>query len=241
MDGQIIPAVLVNTYSQIEDGVVRAKEVASRVQVDLCDGSFVTSKTWPFVEIGTADFIKIGSDEKLDVYMPYWESVDYTADLMVEDPLSFIDSLMKYGFDDIVVHSRSLPENDRQKYFQNLVTKCDGYDMTLNLAVDLKSNLKQVKELLKENSEFLNYVQVMGIREIGKQGEKFDQEVLGLIKNLKNFFTDNKIDLPIFVDGGMNEKSIVKCKEVGAEVFVVGSALGKAIDYKEEFDYLNSL
>lgn len=241
MNGQIIPAILVNTYSQIESEAARAKESTSRVQVDICDGNFVTSKTWPFVEMSAADFIKIGSDEKRDVYMPFWQEIEYTADLMTSDPIAYVNSLMKYGFDDIVVHFRCLPEIDRQQYFHNLTSRCSKYDISLNLAIDLKTNFYEAKEFLKENSEFLNYVQVMGIREIGKQGEKFDEEVLSLIINLKNFFTDNKIDLPIFVDGGMNEKSIVKCKEAGAEVFVVGSALGKAIDYKEEFDYLNSL
>lgn len=241
MNGQIIPAILVNTYSQIESEAARAKESTSRVQVDICDGNFVTSKTWPFIEGSVVDFLKIGEDEKLDVYMPFWQEMEYTADLMVNNPIVYIDPLMKYGFDDIVVHFRCLPEDVRQQYFQSLISKCSEYEISLNLAIDMKTNFDEAKEFLKTNSNSLNYVQVMGIREIGKQGEKFDQEVLGLIKNLKDFFTDNKIDLPIFVDGGMNEKSIVKCKEVGAEFFVVGSVLGKAIDYKEEFDYLNSL
>lgn len=241
MNGQIIPAILVGTCDQIETEVARAQQIADRVQVDICDGKFVQNKTWPFLEMTENNFKQIGADEKQDVYMPFWQEVDYTADLMVAEPLAYIDSLMKYGFDDVVLHFRSLPESNRQTYFQEIVDACTSYEMSVNIALDLKTDLHAVKEFLKINHRFLNYVQVMGIREIGKQGEKFDEAVLGVIKDLKNFFADNKIDLPLFVDGGMNEKSIITCKEAGAEVFVVGSALGKAINYKEEFEYLNNL
>lgn len=241
MNGQIVPAVLVGIYSQIESEVARAKEVANRVQIDLCDGRFVTSKTWPFVETSVSNFIALGTDEKQDVYLPFWQEVEYTADLMISNPLLYIDSLMKYGFDDVVVHFRSLPESNRQNYFNDLVGKCNDFEMSVNLAIDLQTDVDQAKAFLKANSKYLNYLQVMGIREIGKQGEKFDKEVLNWIKGLKIFFAEHKIDLPIFVDGGMNEKSIVQCKGVGAEVFVVGSALSKAMDYTEEFGYLNSL
>lgn len=241
MEGQIIPAVLVKNFTQLEEGISKARKISKRVQIDICDEDFTSSKTWPFVEMTKLQFIAIGNQQDADVFLPFWEEVEFSADLMTEDPLQYVDSLMRYGFDDVVVHFRSLPEENRQAYFQEIVSKCSEYEISLNLAVDLKANFDKVKEFLQTNSGFLNYVQVMGIREIGKQGEQFDEGSLVLMSNLKIFFIENKIDLPIFVDGGMNEKSIVKCKDAGAEVFVVGSALGKAIDYKEEFDYLNSL
>jgi ribulose-phosphate 3-epimerase len=132
-------------------------------------------------------------------------------------------------------------EQSTKDYLREILKKCDSYEMTCALAVDLETDLVVAKSLLKEFAGELNYLQVMGIKTIGKQGEHFDEEVLTIIKDMKEFFTADNIDLPIFVDGGMNEESIRKCKEAGAEVFVVGSALARAGDYKSEFEYLNNL
>lgn len=89
--------------------------------------------------------------------------------------------------------------------------------MTCALAIDLETDLITAKSLLKNFAGELNYLQVMGIRTIGKQGEIFDEDVLQIIKGIKEFFTTENIDLPILMDGGMNEESIRKCKEAGAE------------------------
>jgi ribulose-phosphate 3-epimerase len=132
-------------------------------------------------------------------------------------------------------------EQSTKDYLREVIKKCDSYEMTCALAIDLETDLITAKSLLKNFAGELNYLQVMGIRTIGKQGEIFDEDVLQIIKGIKEFFTTENIDLPILMDGGMNEESIRKCKEAGAEVFVVGSALSRAGDYKSEFEYLNNL
>lgn len=241
MDGQILPAVLVKKFSDIESEVLRLKNISKRVQLDICDGEFIPSKTWPLNEVSFKDFANLGSGEPKDLYLPFWEKVDYTADLMAVNPKDWIKPLMKYGVDDVVIHFRSLPEGDRKNYFNEIVDLCEEYEMSLNLAVDLKTNLQEFLKFIKHFANNLNYVQVMGIENVGKQGESFCPLILEVISEIKKFFTEQQIDLPIFVDGGMNEKSIPLCKERGAEVFVVGSALSKAVDYKEEFEFLNSL
>lgn len=244
MEGQIIPAILVSNYAQMEQEAVRASKVCGRVQVDLCDGKFVASKTWPFNELSAPDFIALAENNNQDLYLPQWETLDYTADLMIANPAAYIDTLGQYGFSDLVFHVRSLWQESEQStkdYLREIIKKCDSYEMTCALAIDLETDLAVVKSLLKDFSGELNYLQVMGIRTIGKQGELFDEEVLKITKGMKDFFIAENIDLPILMDGGMNEESIRKCKEAGAELFVVGSALARAGDYKSEFEYLNNL
>lgn len=244
MEDQIIPAILVSNYAQMEQEAVRASKVCGHVQVDLCDGKFVASKTWPFNELSAQDFIALAENNNQDLYLPHWEALDYTADLMIANPAAYIDTLGQYGFSDLVFHVRSLWQESEQAtkdYLREIIKKCDSYEMTCALAVDLETDLAIAKSLLKEFASELNYLQVMGIRTIGKQGEHFDEEVPTIIKDMKEFFTAENIDLPILMDGGMNEESIRKCKQAGAEVFVVGSALARAGDCKSEFEYLNNL
>lgn len=241
MDGQIIPAILPASFAELENELGKAHRIASRIQIDICDGIFVKSKTWPFDRISKSEFMNL-KESITDLYLPYWEDLEYTADLMITDSLSIIESLMLYGFDDLVFHYRSLQESESiQNYFEKIFDVCSSYEISVNLAVDLKTNLGEFLDFVKVNHEKINYIQVMGIREIGKQGENFDEEVLEFIKNIKNFLNQNNINLPIFVDGGMNEKTISLCKEAGAEVFVVGSALSKSLDYRQKFRELNNI
>jgi ribulose-phosphate 3-epimerase len=241
MEGQIIPAILVRKYEDMEREVTRAKKVSNRVQLDICDGVFVESKTWPFTEVSLEDFAALGQKSDVDLYLPFWEDVDYTVDMMVADPFKYIETLAQYGCDDVAVHFRSLEIENKEEYFEKIVKICDDYNLSLNLAMDLKTDFLEFCNFVKKFSEHLNYLQVMGIKEIGKQGEVFDKDAAELIFNLKSFLTKGNIDLPIFVDGGMNAKSIEICKDAGAEVFVVGSALGKAVDYEDKFEELNNI
>ena len=45
---QILPAILPKNFSEIEDKIALVKGIAPLVQVDICDGKFVPSTTWPY-------------------------------------------------------------------------------------------------------------------------------------------------------------------------------------------------
>nr|MBP6925919.1 hypothetical protein [Candidatus Paceibacterota bacterium] len=84
--------------------------------------------------------------------------------------------------------------------------------------------------------ELVDFVQVMGIDEIGKQGEPFEPRSLYNIAYLRNKFPD----MPISVDGAVNAETIQKFKEAGATRFVTGSAIFQG-DAKDNIKYLESL
>jgi hypothetical protein len=43
---QITPAVLPHTFNEITDKLSRIEGLATRVQIDICDGVFGREKTW---------------------------------------------------------------------------------------------------------------------------------------------------------------------------------------------------
>jgi pentose-5-phosphate-3-epimerase len=44
---EIIPAILPRDFAEIEEKVELIKGLCPLVQIDICDGKFVTSTTWP--------------------------------------------------------------------------------------------------------------------------------------------------------------------------------------------------
>jgi ribulose-phosphate 3-epimerase len=66
-----------------------------------------------------------------------------------------------------------------------------------------------------------DYVELMGIDEIGRQGQPFDERVLQRIRDIKAKYPD----LEVSIDGSVNEDTLPRLKEAGADRFVVGSAI----------------
>ena len=83
----IIPAILPKNYEDLKNKIALVRGIVSVVQIDICDGIFVPSKSWPFTTGGFDDdnFFKIINEQE---GMPFWEDVDFELDLMVTDAVS---------------------------------------------------------------------------------------------------------------------------------------------------------
>src|SRR3954470_14008050 len=79
---EIIPALLPKDFNEIEEKITMIVGLAPIVQIDICDGKFVQSTTWPYKR-RDENFESIIREER---GMPEWEEIDYEFDLMVKDP-----------------------------------------------------------------------------------------------------------------------------------------------------------
>lgn len=218
---EIVPAILEKDYREIKNKLTFLRERVKTVQIDFCDGLFVPSQTWPFASGGLEDndFQNI-LDEKEG--LPFWEDFDFEFDMMVLDAVENFDLYMKLGPKRMIFHLSA------QKNLQEFEDFLDGLDMyirdnvEIGLAFKPSDDLKVVFRL----SHKVDFLQAMGIDEIGMQGQKFNPKVLDTIKILKK-------DLPgivIAVDGGVNTETAPKILAAGADRLGVGSAIFKAPD-----------
>jgi pentose-5-phosphate-3-epimerase len=230
---RIVPSNPFKTYGDIEDLAGKCRGELKRIQIDLCDGKYVGSVSWPFTEMSKPEFAQIGGDDKADVYLPLWESINYTADVMCEKPDSYIDSLIAYGFDEIILHFRSL---DKQT-FPEIIEKAKLAELSLVLAVDTQTDLEEFILFATKHIEDIHGFQVMGIEKIGFQKQSFSLRSLEIVKTLKEKFEDKKI----LLDGGISDETILACKEAGVDQFCVGSYLSEATNFLENLATLKGL
>src|SRR3989338_7620319 len=87
---EIIPAILPKNYEELKNKIALVRGVALVVQVDICDGIFVKSVTWPFPD--DQHFSAILNEEE---GMPFWEEFD-------EKCLEHIKTL-KEKFPDLII------------------------------------------------------------------------------------------------------------------------------------------
>ncbi len=211
---EIIPAVLPKNYEDLKNKISLVRGVVPVVQIDICDGIFVPSKTWPFETTLDEHFHKILNEEE---GIPFWEDIDFELDLMVSDAVENFDVYAKLGAKRMVFHIEAVGD---LKEFKDFIEAIDVYvreTVEIGIAINIETPVKQIFPLVND----VDFVQCMGVDKIGFQGQEFDIKVIENIKKLKDEFPD----LIISVDGGVNLRTATLLKEAGASRLIVGSAI----------------
>ena len=215
-DVEVIPAILVQDFQQLQELVQSVSSETKKVQVDVVDGVFVRGRTWPYGS-GQAGFDKIVAEEQ---GMPLWETIDYEFDLMIDHPERDIAKFVQAGAHRIVLHAAS--EGVHEAFQALISTREEDGGYAVEVGVALLPTV-QPEELDPFEGQF-DFVQVMGISRIGRQGEPFEKHALFLVERLRRRYPG----LIIQVDGGITHENIQALVHAGANRLVVGSAVFKA-------------
>ena len=229
----IIPGILEKDWLDIKDKIdivhnrnLSQSEKVNRIQIDFCDGLYVQSQTWSPLrnDAGTEQGVKY----ILESGLPYWEELDYEADLMVSDLLAYIDKVSELGFTHVILHS----EDELSLKEAILHAK----ELMLNVGISSR-NMKVIENVITSRDilsgdmiENIDYIQIMGIANIGYQHQEFDMSTIDKINIIKTtldqIVKDMKISriIKIQIDGGMNSETSRLCLDAGARNIVMGSA-----------------
>jgi ribulose-phosphate 3-epimerase len=224
---EIIPAILPQDFAELEDKVGLIRGVVKTVQVDICDGHFVPNFTWPYKKKDNTFEQMIREDEGL----PSWETLDYEFDLMVDHPEKVVDDWVAIGATRIIIHIEA--KGDPAKAVEMLQGRVEiGLALNMNTPVDA---LKAYANKIKDGA--IQFIQLMGIDNVGFQHQAFDDKVIERVKAVKEAFPD----LPISVDGGVSLDNAADLIDAGADRLIVGSAIFAAenpLSAIEEFKML---
>lgn len=218
---EIIPAILTNNYEDLKNKISLVRGFSSIVQIDICDGEFVRTMTWPFLGHNHLDkyFLAI-LDEREG--MPFWEDIDFELDLMTKDSLTNFDIYSKLSPKRIIFHLEAF-ENVEE--FREALEGFDPYlkDMIeFGIAISPNTDIA----ILDKFTSIVSFVQFMGIENIGHQGEEFSPKVFENIKKFKNKYPD----FIVSVDGGVDLYIASELKKIGVDRVVSGSAIYSSDD-----------
>ena len=136
---------------------------------------------------------------------------------MVSNVAENFDIYLKLGPRRVVFHLEAFADLDQ---LQEFLEGIDPYvrDVTeIGVAIGTNTDVEKVFKIVNS----VDFVQCMGIENIGFQGQEFDERVLEQIQKLRAEFPD----LVISVDGSVTLKTAPKLIEAGATRLVVGSAI----------------
>jgi ribulose-phosphate 3-epimerase len=223
---EIIPAIMPKDLQDLEDKACLVYKNVKTIQLDLMDGEYVEAKTWPFFPKHKEDVEGILNGKAL----PFAESVDYELDLMVLSPERDLKKYIAMRPKRIIFHARSI---ENHLSFLELLRSFDLKDeMDFGVAVGANENLDYADELIKE----LAFVQIMGIDNIGHQGEAFNENVFAQIEALKEKYPG----VIISIDGGVNLENAKRLKDAGVDRLVSGSAIFESENKEEVINILRN-
>lgn len=229
---EIIPAILPKNYEDMKNKIALVRGIVPIVQIDICDGIYVPSKSWPFTTGGGNDdnFQKILREQE---GMPFWEDIDFELDLMVADAVSNFDIYTKLSPKRIIFHLEAVGDLEEFKHF---VEGMDVYirdAIQIGVAINIATPIEKIFPLIN----YVDFVQCMGIDKIGYQGQEFDEKDLEHVKILKEKYPD----LIISVDGGVDFETAPELIEAGATRLVAGSVIFKSENIRETINELESI
>ncbi|MFA6515073.1 MAG: hypothetical protein WCT42_02290 [Candidatus Paceibacterota bacterium] len=226
---EITPAILVRDFNELNEKLAKFVNISNIVQIDICDGNFVSTISWP---MNPRDRESVQSVLDEENGLPFWEQLDFEFDLMVLNAHKQFDFFARLGAKRIVFHLEAETETDFKEFLESL----DPYfkdNIEIGIAINTITNISKLEPFIN----YVDFVQCMGIEHIGHQGEEFDERVLIQIKNLKTIYPELKIS----VDGSVNENTAPKLIEAGATRLVIGSALRQSYDIRETFKEFQNL
>lgn len=228
----IIPAVLVRDRAELDRALKRLAAVPSirAVQVDVVDGRFASPASWPYTERDPAAAVRQGGE-----CLPGADRFALDIDLMVEDPLAAAAAWLDCGARRLTLHLESLAHPAAA--IAHLKARCGDLEgpcpFEVGLALSLATDLALLEPLLAK----VEYVQLMGIATIGRQGEPFDERVLDRVRALR----ERHPKLAIQIDGGVSEANARALLAAGADRLVVGHRITRADDPAVAFEQFSAL
>ena len=194
----IVPAIIPVSAAQLTNTLAQLA-FSPEVHVDVVDGVFVPSISWPYNPTGDPQTTKLVTD-----------GFTLEVDLMVEQPLEAADAWLAAGADMLVFHVETISLEAFKRFAQST-----------NISIGVCALNGTPLETLFSYLEVADYVQVMGIAKIGAQGQPQDARVFERIAAIRTQFPN----LPICVDGSVNTQTIARLAKAGVNRFICGSAI----------------
>jgi ribulose-phosphate 3-epimerase len=228
---EILPAILPSSFDDLAEHVARLGGVAKHVQVDVVDGHYARGKTWPYKD--ASSFATLVAEES---GLPQWDHVDYQFDLMVEHPEAVVLDYVRAGATQLIVHAAS---PGAKEALQGLVDRREEMG-TFAVQVGVALGAHAGPADLEPFEGLFDFVQVMGIEHIGKQGEPLIPPALYLVERLRSLYPH----MPLQVDGGVTKDNALSLVRAGANRLIAGSAIFGQDDpvaaYKELYNLANA-
>ena len=198
----ISPSILGGSFANMQETIkLIDQSEAEYIHFDVMDGDFVPNLTFGSQFISN---VRQYSNKIFDVH------------LMINRVERFLNDYIKAGSDIISFHLE-IDENIKE-----IISKIKKNNIKCGIAIKPATPWEDLKPYLNDIDQII----IMTV-EPGFGGQKFMEDQLLKINELKNYISQKQLNIDLEVDGGVNYETGKKCVDAGANILVAGSFLFK--------------
>ncbi|MCA9839035.1 MAG: ribulose-phosphate 3-epimerase [Trueperaceae bacterium] len=216
-DVKLAPSILAADFTRLGQEISEAEAAGAHLlHIDIMDGCFVPNISFGALMI---DACRKASGLYRDVH------------LMIEKPERYTNDFVEAGANNLTIHAEAT------NHVHRVLEQIKEHGVDTGLAVNPVTPLSYVKEALP----YLDKVLIMTVNP-GFGGQKFIETCLDRVKEVARWREKTGLEFDIQVDGGIDETTIERVIQAGANNLVAGSAIfGQSAGITERFQLLNSL
>ena len=218
---EIIPTCVPKSAGDLANASRAIRAYASTIHIDITDGTFTSSCTWPYHKKDTYSSFDLSGAHELEKEIH----------LMVQDPREIGIQFARAGAFRILGHVEAFENEDDAHGALDAWRHAGAREVGLGLLWETPF------EMLEHHALIMDVVHIMSIARIGTQGIPYEPSAPERVRAYHELHPDTLIS----VDGGVAESNIEDLVRAGARRFGVGSALSKATDPLAAFQRLKTL
>lgn len=207
---KIAPSILSADFANLERDIRNIGENGGDwVHVDVMDGHFVPNIT---IGIPVVKSLRKVTSLPLDVH------------LMIEKPIRYVEDFVKAGADWLTIHV----EADQPQNTLDALDRIHALGCKAGIVLKPRTPVEAAIPYLEK----CDIILIMTV-EPGFGGQKFMEDQMAKLEQLRQWLDDVNPDCLLEVDGGVDRNTHTTCKKSGADVLVAGSAYFGATDRAE--------
>ena len=197
---EIVPSILSADFTNLGKEIKKVERAGcSRLHLDVMDGHFI-----PNISIGPLVIKAIR--KYTDLYLQ--------THLMIDHPERYVTDFKRAGSDCIIIHQEAC------RNFRKAVEMIKGLKVKAGIALRPNTPSDTIKDIIDE----MDMVLIMTV-EPGFGGQTFIKGSEKKVAAIKTILSQKGLDIPIGVDGGINNNTIPLVVKAGATQLVAGSAV----------------
>jgi len=214
MKNKIIPTIFALDNKTFNSKLEKLK-FSKNIHLDFMDKTFTDNKT-----------VQIKEMKEISKYT----NINFEIHLMTKNPLKYLKEIKELNIKKVLIQEEV---SGSEKEIKQTIEIFKKEKFEVFIVLNPQTSTKRILKIINK----INGIMLMSVNP-GKEGQKFIENTYNKIKEIRKIVGE---EFQIQIDGGINDKNILKLINCSAQILSVGSNISSSKDPKKSYQILEEL